>query len=932
MIGLEPLLGGTRGRADGPPIVPGLPTAPRPARPPGGAAKTSLPPGPREPFLLGAWRVLREGESRLDDLRERYGDAFTLRVPTLGPVVALTDPELVKQVLTADPAVLEAGAGNRPLGIVVGRRSVMLLDGAEHLDMRKLLLPQLHGTRLERYSETIEELAEEMVDRWPLQRQFPVLPHMQALTLEVIMRVVFGVEDERRLQELRPTLRRLLALVGSRGIYLRYPLRRLGGISTWRSFQRVMADTDRLLGEEIAARRADPDLEQRDDVLALLLGARTEGGEPLSDAALRDQLVTLLVAGHETTATGLAWALERLTRHPEALRRLTEEATDATGEQYAIAVAHETLRTRPPVPIVARRLSRPFELAGYRLPKGTRVVPLIVTIHRRPDLYPDPRAFRPERFLEARPATYSWLAFGGGIRRCIGASFATLEMRIVLHTVARRLQLAAAERRSEPPDVRAIFYTPRYGAQISIERRLPPGRSPQRLTPPKQYPLLTERSSSLQEEESAMEAGTAEHATGPTVEDTPVAASGQAPAARTIADVIPHAVATYGTCVAVRYKRDGAWQDVTYAEMAEHRAGDRARADRPRHRARRARVHPRQHPTGVVLRGHGGDRRRRGRGADLPDQLARGVPVGDLRLRGVRDRVRERRAARQDRRHPRPAAAPAHGDRDRPAGRPTPEGTAVGTDAPASTAAGGPSPDGAGGPATAIPLETLRARGRALAAGDARRSSSAAAPRSARRTRSPSSTPPAPPARRRAACSRTATTARSIDMVRDGRRRSSDDEVIYLYLPLAHSYALLIQLARSTSAARSPTSAATPSRSSPSCWRSNRPTCRRCRACSRRSTRSPTARSRRSRREEREQAEEAIALGVKVRDMIARGEAVPEELREPFEEADEELFKNVRAIFGGDVRQADQRRRADRAARSSNSSSPAGCRCSRATA
>jgi hypothetical protein len=231
MIDVKPLSGGTRERGAGgrvsepttPPTTPGA--APRGRR---GSSGTSLPPGPREPFLLGALRVMREGESRFEVLRRRYGDMFTLRVPSLGNVVALTDPELVKQILTADPAVLEAGEGNRPLGIVVGPRSLLLLDGAEHLEQRKLLLPQLHGAGLESYSGPIEELAEEMIDRWPVGRQFPVLPHMQALTLEIIMRVVFGIEEESRLAALRPTLRRLLSLARSREVYVRYLLRGMG--------------------------------------------------------------------------------------------------------------------------------------------------------------------------------------------------------------------------------------------------------------------------------------------------------------------------------------------------------------------------------------------------------------------------------------------------------------------------------------------------------------------------------------------------------------------------------------------------------------------------------------------------------------------------------------------------------------------------------
>jgi long-chain acyl-CoA synthetase len=862
---------------------------PRRAQQPG----TSLPPGPREPFVLGALRVLREGESRFDIMRRRYGDIFTLRVPSLGNVVALTDPELVKQVLTADPTALEAGEGNRPLGVVVGRNSLLLLDGAEHLAMRKLLLPQLHGAELERHSGLIAQLTEEMVERWPLERPFAAWPEMQALTLEVIMRVVFGIEEERRRAALRPTLRRLLSLVGSREVYVRYALRGLGGMRRWGGFQRILADAHRLLDEEIAARRADPKSEGQGDILALLLHARDEHGEGLSDEALRDQLITLLVAGHETTATGLAWSLERLTRHPEALRRLTEEAVNEDGDDYANAVVLETLRTRPPVPIVARRLSRPYVLAGYRLPRGTRIVPLIIAIHRRADLYPDPLAFQPERFLGTRPATYNWLAFGGGIRRCIGASFATLEMRTVLHTMTRTLRFASAKRRGEPPDVRAIFYTPRLGAQVTVERRWPRSqRVPRQIGPPKQYPLL-EKGSSSPPEENAMEATREQPAMGTTSVSVPADAA----ALRTIADLLPDAVATYGELVAIRHKRDGSWLDVTYAELGEIvreiacglialgiQPGERVcilASTRPEWTyadlaitAAGAVVVP-IYPTNSPEECHWviSDSGARAVVCENAEQLAK--------VAAVRSRLPELREVIVV---------------DPPA-----ESSPIEAIPLAESSQIEAIPLAESSPIEAIPLAELRTRGGALSDGadelDRRRA--ALTPEDPYTFIYTSGTTGPP----KGCVLSHGNYAATVSMVRE-LGQIHDDDVGYLFLPLAHAFALLIQLGainRGTTIAYfggdvkqiigelqevQPTFLPSVPRIFEKIYTLAQGAI---------AAQSP---------EERARSAQALAVGAQVRDLLARGEEIPEELRAPFEEAEEKLFKNVRAIFGGHIRQA----------------------------
>jgi cytochrome P450 len=454
------------------------------------AASTSLPPGPRDPFMaLQVARLLLQRDAYLGDLRRRYGDVFSLRVPGIGNVVVVSEPELIRQVLTGDPTVLEAGEGNEPLAVVLGSRSLLLLDGAEHLSQRKLMLPPFHGANLERYRGLMGQLADEALDAWPVRRPFAMLPRMQALTLEIIMRVVFDIQDRERLAELRPLLRRVLALVTSHQAIPRYVFRRAGGMRTWRAFHRAVAAADEVLLAEIARRRADPELEQRSDIVAMLLRARDEDGRGMGDVALRDQLMTLLMAGHETTATALAWTFERLLRHPDALARLTAEARDGEDDAFAGAVVTEALRARPPIPFIARRLTAPFELGGYVIPPRTRIVPMILTVHHRRDLYPKPGTFQPERFLDARPDTYGWLPFGGGIRRCVGASFAMLEMKVVLHTVLRRGRFEAVSPRSERGMLHAIFFRPTRGGRVVLAERAPARRRAARRSAPEKCPV-----------------------------------------------------------------------------------------------------------------------------------------------------------------------------------------------------------------------------------------------------------------------------------------------------------------------------------------------------------------------------------------------------------------------------------------------------------
>jgi cytochrome P450 len=401
------------------------------------------------------------------DCHERYGDMFTVRIAQEGTWVMLADPDHVKQVFTGDPAVFHAGEANTILLPLVGDHSVLLLDDAPHLQQRKLLLPPFHGKRMARYGELMREVAVSELERWPKGQPFQLQPRMQALTLEVIIQAVLGVRDVARLEEVRGTLRTLLtdvmspssaallALLGPRR-FRRLPMVRRG-----------LAPTDEMLYEEIARRRADPDLAEREDILSLLLQARHEDGQPMSDVELRDELVTLLVAGHETTATALSWALERLVRHPAKLARLRDEVL-AGEDAYLDAVVKETLRLRPVLPLVVRMLTEPVEIGGHLLPEGTRVAPCIYLVHRREDVYAEPHAFRPERFIEQPAGTYTWIPFGGGIRRCLGASFALFEMSQVLSAVVERLEIKAAQPESERVRRRQITLAPGRGGEVVV--------------------------------------------------------------------------------------------------------------------------------------------------------------------------------------------------------------------------------------------------------------------------------------------------------------------------------------------------------------------------------------------------------------------------------------------------------------------------------
>jgi cytochrome P450 len=409
----------------------------------------------------------------MEDCRRRFGDSFSVTfVGFRTPMVMISDPEAIRALYSERAHGLPPG---RSIAIepIMGPRSILLLEGAEHLARRKLMLPPFHGERMRSYEPLVTELVEAEIDRWPVGAEFPIHPRMQAITLEVILRVVFGVSDPQRLSVLRARLGEVLADVAAPSAQLiTLVTRRVPDHGPWARFQALLREIDEPLYAEIAERRADPRLEEREDILSALIAARFEDGTGMDDSELRDQLMTLLLAGHETTATALAWSFDMLLRHPAQLGRLREELADG-GEEYLRATITEALRLRPVVPLAGRRLGTELSADGVDLPAGTDVTPAIWLTHTRPDVYPDPLAFRPERFLENPPDTYSWIPFGGGVRRCLGAAFAEFEMRIVLRAVLGRCELRAASPQPERVGRRNITLSPRHGTPVVLTARHP---------------------------------------------------------------------------------------------------------------------------------------------------------------------------------------------------------------------------------------------------------------------------------------------------------------------------------------------------------------------------------------------------------------------------------------------------------------------------
>jgi cytochrome P450 len=426
-----------------------------------------LPAGPRMSRVLQTAIWSRQAQWFLEQGRARFGPMFSIKIAYEGDWVVLADPELVKQVFTGDPKVFHAGEGNQILRPILGDNSVLVLDEKPHMSQRKLLLPPFHGERMQAYGEKMTEIAAREIDSWPTGVPYKLRPQMQAITLEIIIETVFGVHDGARMEPLREALRDFLDLTTNPRLLLPVLLVGPDRVKSIPAFRRRVERVDQLIGREIGERRQAEDLAERDDVLSLMLQASHEDGSPMSDAEIRDELLTLLVAGHETTATALSWAMERLTRHPEKLERLRAEVVDGE-EEYLTATIQETLRLRPVISIVVRRLTEAVELGGYELPAGAGVTPCIHLIHRDPGIYPDPDRFLPERFIDNPPGTYTWIPFGGGVRRCLGAAFAQFEMAVVLRELVLRHQIEPANPASERNYRRAITETPRHDAEVVL--------------------------------------------------------------------------------------------------------------------------------------------------------------------------------------------------------------------------------------------------------------------------------------------------------------------------------------------------------------------------------------------------------------------------------------------------------------------------------
>ncbi len=401
------------------------------------------------------WRKLDAFDQRWN---RRYGDVFTIKALPWGTAVMIRDREMIKEIFTGDPAIFHAGEGNDLLAPVLGSKSVLVLDDEDHMRTRKRLLPPFHGEAVRVYGQAVEEIVREEIARWPIGEPFALHPRMRAITLEVILRTVIGVEEPQRLAELRRVLPDTVDIKFWTMAMWTLPV--LGYFGPWRRYKHTVRDAFALLDDEIARRRRVPDLEQRTDVLSLLVRA----GE-LDDANLRDQIMSLLLAGHETTTTGLAWTFERLLRTPRALERARVAAREG-DDAYLDAVAKEALRIRPVIPAVTRRLTRPVQIGGYHFPAGVTLLPMITLMHSSPEFFPDPQSFSPERFLEGPSDTYAWIPFGGGRRRCIGAAFATLEMRIALRTILNETDLYAPDERDEPIRNHHITLTPGHGARV----------------------------------------------------------------------------------------------------------------------------------------------------------------------------------------------------------------------------------------------------------------------------------------------------------------------------------------------------------------------------------------------------------------------------------------------------------------------------------
>jgi len=432
---------------------------------------SELPPGPRAPRFFQMFQWIFRPIPFMRSCAETYGNLFTIRFIATPPMVFISEPAAIRQVFTGDPTNLQAGRANRILKPIVGSNSILMLDGARHKRERKLLMPPFHGQRMRLYSQMMCEIVDRSIDCWPIGASFPIHPQMQEITLDIILRAVFGVAEGEQRWRLRRWMVEALRMAGRNPLLL---------VAAWNRLTRIRREIDRLLYAEIARRRVAAQGDAS-DIMTLLVAARDEEGRPMSDEEIRDELVTMLVAGHETTATSLAWTIHSLLQNPEVLEAARGEVAHVIGEGQQLpapspeqiaaletldAVIKETARLHPVVPIVVRRLERDTPIGDYRIRAGNIVAPCIYLTHRRADLWPDPELFNPDRFLGRRTDPYTFFPFGGGTRHCLGAAFATYEMKIVLARLLSRLSLRSDGEQTVRVVRRGITFAPSGGVPV----------------------------------------------------------------------------------------------------------------------------------------------------------------------------------------------------------------------------------------------------------------------------------------------------------------------------------------------------------------------------------------------------------------------------------------------------------------------------------
>ncbi|MBI3245252.1 MAG: cytochrome P450 [Deltaproteobacteria bacterium] len=439
-----------------------------------------IPSGPKLPSSIQLLHWLYRPIPFMEQGARRYGDCFTVRLPANPPLVFFSSPEAVKDIFAGDPEKLPAGRTRAIVQPLVGQHSVLVTDGARHAQQRKLLMPPFHGERMQAYSTIMADITDQVIDRWPVGRPFPIQAEMQEITLNVILRTVFGIEEGTKFTQLRALLIELLSLGTNPLNLIPWFPRLLGPFTNRQRLMQLIGEVDKALYEAIAQRRA-VGTEGRSDILSMLLEARDEQGQPLTDVELRDELVTMLVAGHETTATSLSWTFHHLLQQPEVVERLKAELRHVVGDgpvqpqhlqklDYLDAAIKEAQRLTPIVPVVGRYVREPVRIGGRDLPAGVVATACIYLTHHHPDVWPNPKRFDPDRFLAKRPSPYEFFPFGGGNRYCLGAAFALYEMKIVLTRVLSRVTLRAAPGRTVRVVRRGVTFAPSEGMPVVLDR------------------------------------------------------------------------------------------------------------------------------------------------------------------------------------------------------------------------------------------------------------------------------------------------------------------------------------------------------------------------------------------------------------------------------------------------------------------------------